>query len=51
VASKEKVAELNGRALLMDSNDTELDRHWQGYVRVITGYRESILYPLGAALS
>jgi len=51
LASKEKISALNGRALLMDSNDTALDRHWRGYVRVITGYRESILYPLGTALS
>ena len=50
-ASKAKITALNGRALLMDSNDTVLDRQWQGYVRVITGYRESILYPLGYALS
>lgn len=47
VATKTKIRSLQGRSLLMDSNDVQLDRQWQGYIRVITGYRDAILYPLG----
>ncbi len=50
VATKTKIKELQGRPLLMDSNDLELDRQWQGFVHVITGYRDTILYPLGLKL-
>lgn len=51
VATKTKLEALAGRPLLMDSNDAELDRQWQGYVRVITGYRDAVLYPLDNGLS
>ncbi|GAA5316513.1 MAG: ATP-NAD kinase family protein [Candidatus Pelagadaptatus aseana] len=47
VATKTKIRALQGRSLLMDSNDLALDRQWQGYIPVITGYRDTILYPLG----
>lgn len=47
VATKTKIRSLEGRSLLMDSNDAELDQQWCGYIRVITGYRDAILYPLG----
>lgn len=47
VATKAKLEALAGRPLLMDSNDPLLDREWQGYVRVITGYHDSVMYPLG----
>ena len=47
LASKSKLTQLEGRPLLMDSNDPALDADWQGYVKVITGYRDSVLYPLG----
>ena len=46
VATKTKITELNGRPLLVDSGDPELDESWSGFVRVITGYRDAILYPL-----
>ncbi len=44
VASKSKLTELGGRPLLVDSNDRELDVAMEGYIRVITGYRDSVLY-------
>ncbi|MDN3640161.1 ATP-NAD kinase family protein [Simiduia curdlanivorans] len=47
VATKTKLEALAGRPLLIDSNDPELDAQWQGYIPVITGYRDSVLYPLG----
>ena len=46
VASKTKITELDGRPLLVDSGDAELDEQWSGFIRVVTGYRDAILYPL-----
>jgi predicted polyphosphate/ATP-dependent NAD kinase len=47
LAAKGKLAGLGGRPLLVDTNDPELDRELRGYVRVITGYRDAVLYPMG----
>jgi predicted polyphosphate/ATP-dependent NAD kinase len=44
VATKTKLTELGSRPLLVDTNDRELDLAMEGYVRVITGYRNSVLY-------
>lgn len=41
-----KLAALNGRPLLMDSGDKELDRQWQGWIPIITGYQQQSTYPL-----
>ena len=38
---------LQGQPLLLDTNDPQLDRTLSGYYPVITGYRDSILYPVG----
>ncbi|MFD1218093.1 ATP-NAD kinase family protein [Microbulbifer celer] len=46
VATKTKITELGGRPLLIDSGDAELDERWSGFIRVVTGYRDEILYPL-----
>jgi len=46
VATKTKITELGGCPLLLDSGDPELDRQWSGFIRVVTGYRDAILYPL-----
>lgn len=47
IATKTKITELNGRPLLVDSNDPQLDRTLSGYIPVITGYRDQVLYPIG----
>ncbi len=47
VATKTKMGELQGRPLLVDSNDPELDRALSGYLPVICGYRDTIFYPVG----
>jgi predicted polyphosphate/ATP-dependent NAD kinase len=47
IATKTKITELNGRSLLVDSNDPQLDRALSGYIPVITGYRDQVLYPIG----
>ena len=46
IATKTKITELNGRPLLLDSNDPELDQVLAGYIPIITGYRDQILYPV-----
>jgi predicted polyphosphate/ATP-dependent NAD kinase len=35
--------------LLVDSNDPELDQQWQGYIKVITGYRDAVMYRVSAS--
>jgi predicted polyphosphate/ATP-dependent NAD kinase len=40
VASKEKLASLQGRPLLVDTGDEEVDERLRGYVRVVVGYNE-----------
>lgn len=47
VATKAKLENLQGRPLLLDSNDPELDSQWSGFIRVITGYRDAVIYPIG----
>lgn len=46
VATSTKLAELEQRPLLLDSWDAELNRAWAGLVPVITGYEQTVLYPL-----
>lgn len=49
LASKTKITQLQGRPLLVDSNDAELDASFVGYRQVVTGYHDAILYPVGLA--
>ena len=44
VAAKSKITELEGRPLLVDTNDAGLDRELCGYYSIITGYDDHILY-------
>ena len=46
VGTRTKLASLDGRPLLMDTDDPELDREWSGLVELITGYQDSLLYRL-----
>jgi predicted polyphosphate/ATP-dependent NAD kinase len=47
VATKRKLATLEGRPLLVDSGETQLDEAFPDAVRVWAGYKEELLYPLG----
>ena len=47
IAARGKILALNGRPLLVDTNDPELDVAFGGFRPVITGYRETIMYPVG----
>jgi predicted polyphosphate/ATP-dependent NAD kinase len=47
VTSVEKLTALNGRPLLVDTGDEEVDRMLTGYFRVITGHGEFAIYKIG----
>jgi predicted polyphosphate/ATP-dependent NAD kinase len=47
VATRTKLLSLQQRPLVMDSGDPDLDRDWQGYVPVLTGFDDTVFYPLG----
>lgn len=51
VATEAKVVALGGRPLLVDTGDDALDRAFPRYVRIGTGWRRTILYPLNYSLS
>jgi len=44
ISTPEKIHALRGRPLLVDSGDPEVDRWLTGYMKVITGYHERIVY-------
>ncbi len=46
IATKRKLGTLEGRPLRMDSGDPALDEAFPDAVRVWSGYREELLYPL-----
>jgi len=50
LASKSKITGLEGRPLLVDTNDPDLDQELVGYRKVITGYDDVIFYPVGHAV-
>ena len=43
-ATAAKMAGLQGQPLLVDTGDIEADKLLHGYVKVVTGYRESLVY-------
>lgn len=47
IATKTKLAGLNGRPLLVDTGDEALNRELEGYLRVVTGYRDAVMYAVG----
>lgn len=47
VATKRKLATLQGRPLLVDSGDVQLDDAFPDVLRVWAGYKEELLYPVG----
>jgi predicted polyphosphate/ATP-dependent NAD kinase len=48
VGTRTKLNSLEGRPLLMDSDDASLDLEWTGLVEVIAGYEDRLLYRLAS---
>lgn len=48
VAPEQKLIDLQGRPLLVDTGDAEVDAALAGFVRVITGARSASIYPVVA---
>jgi predicted polyphosphate/ATP-dependent NAD kinase len=44
VATKQKIHSLNSRPLLVDTGEEAVDQTLMGYYRIITGFREAIIY-------
>lgn len=47
VATKTKLHALNGRPLICDTGDSELDDELTGYIKVTTGFNDHIMYAVG----
>lgn len=45
-ATKQKLSELHNSPFWVDTGDEETDKILSGYVRVTTGYKEQIIYPV-----
>ena len=46
VSTKSKLTALQGRPLIIDSGDPQLDKEWAGTMQVVTGYHDQVVYPL-----
>lgn len=46
VSAKSKITALNGRPLIIDSGDPQLDQEWAGTIEIITGYNDQIVHAL-----
>ena len=44
IATKNKIVSLNGQPLLIDTGKDEVNKMLQGYIRVITGYNDEMIY-------
>jgi predicted polyphosphate/ATP-dependent NAD kinase len=47
VATKTKLQALNNRPLICDTGDNELDEALSGYIKVITGFNDHVMYAVG----
>ncbi|RJP18576.1 MAG: ATP-NAD kinase [Candidatus Abyssobacteria bacterium SURF_5] len=47
IAPKEKVISLGGRPLLVDTGDEALNQDLSGYVRIVSGYKDYLMYKIG----
>ena len=48
IATKAKLAALANRPLISDTGDSELDQQLSGFMPIITGYKDQVLYPLAS---
>jgi len=45
-ATLEKIGTLKGEPFLVDTGDKKTDQMLKGYIRVVTGYRQEMIYPV-----
>ncbi|WP_299075158.1 ATP-NAD kinase family protein [uncultured Paraglaciecola sp.] len=50
VATKNKISNLSGRPLIVDSGVFALDQQLSGLISIITGYHDQVLYPVANAI-
>lgn len=48
VAAREKILALENARLLVDSGDDEVNEMLSGYMRIVTGYKEELIYPVAS---
>lgn len=48
VASKEKLATLEGKPLLVDTGSSDVDKMLGGYIRVMTGFNDYVVYRIAS---
>ena len=46
ISTRKKINNLRGRSLLVDTGDHAINRMLSGYIKIITGYKEQIVYPV-----
>lgn len=46
LCTKTKLLNLQGRPLIVDSGDAELDAEIAGHIEIITGYQDKVFYPI-----
>lgn len=47
IATKTKLQQLNAQPLIIDTPDEQLNQDFAGLIKVITGFHDSVLYPIG----
>jgi predicted polyphosphate/ATP-dependent NAD kinase len=48
VATREKILSLEYGRLLVDTGDDQVNKMLSGYIRIVTGYKEELIYPLSS---
>jgi len=46
ISTTDKIHSLRGRSFLVDTGDLEIDKLLSGYVQVVTGYKERLMYKI-----